>query len=757
MQFIKATDKFCSLDEHIPAPIFRKTFEVDSEVVSAGLDIAVSGFYELYLNGENITKGLLAPYINNPDDIIYLESYDVKPYLKKGKNALAVILGNGFANQDVVGWDFNKATFRAPLVMALELDVTTENGALKMSSDESFKVADSPIRFDMYRYGTVYDAREEKDGFSEPDFDDSGWVCATLADAPKGRIMPLRAAPIRIREELSPVRIERQSDFYCLNYKNGEPMKECYVKDGYLYDFGVNTAGVCRLKIKGERGQKITVRHGETLRDGLFDIGTTITVGKGTERIINNLQTDVFYLRGGKEEILFPSFTYHGFRYAFVEGVTEEQATPELLTYAVFNSDVKKRSHFECSDEVLNTLYKMAINADLSNFHHFPTDCPHREKNGWTGDIAASAEQLMLSFGCKDNLTTWLESLRYAQLDSGMLPGIAPTTGWGFAWGNGPFWDQAAVVVPYYIYKYDGDITAFAENADMIAKYLKYIASRRDAEGLVAVGLGDWVQPRSLKIGIVAPLRLTDSVTVYDIAAKAEYMFGILNRAEDEKFARKLKEDIRLAIKTHLIDKEHAMAAGECQTSQALCLYFDIFDECDRERAYKNLIDIIKADGEHIMFGVIGHRYIFDVLLKGGDADLAIRMISRPDEPSYGSMIARGATAMCESYDVNGLNESENHHFLGDIIRVFISGIAGLRVNPDATEKCELVFAPTVADSLSYAKAEYDFASGKAVCGWERQDGRVKFYAEIPAGVKAKFVYNNVDTELKAGKNEIEI
>ena len=757
MQFIKATDKYCSVKEPIPAPIFRKTFELDGDVTSAALDIAVTGFYELYVNGENITRGLLAPYINNPDHVVYLESYDIAPYLREGKNAIAVILGNGFANQDVEGWEFNRATFRAPLRLAITSKIKTATGEVNISSDESFKVSTSPVLFDMYRLGAVYDAREEKDGFSTPEFDDADWTFATLADAPKGKITPCRAQPIRVREELKAVKIQRQSDLYSLYYKSGEPMKESYIKDGWLYDFGINTAGACRLKIKGERGQKITVRHCEALCEGLFNIGSTVTVKEGTEKTVGLLQTDVYYLRGGEEEIHFPSFTYHGFRYAFVEGITSEQATSDLLTYVVFNTDVNKRSHFECSDEVLDKLYRMTLNADLSNFHHFPTDCPHREKNGWTGDVAASAEQMLLSFDCKESLTTWLESLRCAQLDSGMLPGIAPTSGWGYKWGNGPFWDQAVVLVPYHIYKYDGDLTAARECADMTVRYIKYVHGRRDGRGLVAIGLGDWVQPRSREIGILAPLELTDSLTVYDIADKAEFLLRAVGRDADARFAAELRDGIRHAVKTHLIDRATATAAGACQTSQAMALYYGLFDECDKDRAYRRLIGMIEADGGHVMCGVIGLKYVFEVLLRGGDSDLALLMIRRPDEPSYGSMIERGATALCEALDVNGLNESENHHFLGDILRVFVSLVAGLRVNPTLDNKDSLLFAPTLAKSLDYAKAEYEFTTGKALCGWQREGERVRLYADIPVGVQARFEYGGISLQLNAGHFEITV
>ena len=749
MQFIRATDRYCTLEEHVSAPIFRKTFTLDSAPTSARLEIATPGFYELYVNGEYINRGFLAPYIANPDQLVYRDSYDLMPYLDKGENVIAVILGNGFANQDVEGWEFSKASFRAPLCVALKAEIVTARGTTEIVSDESFKASPSHILFDMYRYGVIYDMREERIGFSCPGYDDSAWTNAILADAPKGKITDNRALPIVMRDFLMPVRKERQSDFYCLSYKDARPVKECYIKDGWLFDFGVNTAGVCRLSINGEAGQKITVRHGETLRDGLFDIGSTITVKDGTEKIIGLHQTDVYYLREGVQTIL-PRFTYHGFRYAFVEGIREDQITDDLITYAVLSTDVNKRSQFECSDEVLNKIYDITINADLSNFHHFPTDCPHREKNGWTGDVAASAQQLLLSFDCKDNLTVWLESLRCAQLDSGMLPGIAPTTGWGYEWGNGPFWDQAATVVPYYIRKYDNDITAAAECADMISRYLRYIASRRDERGLVEVGLGDWVQPGWLKTGIFAPLALTDSVTVYNIAGKAQELFRALKMTDEESFAEGLRGEIGSAIKAHLIDKETATAAGACQTSQALLLYFDLFDEPDRDRAYRRLIEMIESDGGHLTTGVIGLCYIFEVLVRGGDADLALWMISRPDEPSYGAMLQKGATALCEAIDTNGMNESENHHFLGDVIRVFVSLIAGLNV----TSHNSFIFEPSTPTTLEYARAEYGFSHGKALCGWERQEGRVRLYAEVPAGVCATLKYMDTVLPLSAGHNE---
>ena len=754
MQFICATEKYCTLNEHVAAPIFRRSFELSDEPTEARLDLTVTGFYELYVNGENITRGFLSPYISNPDHVLYLDSYDVLPYLKRGKNAIAVILGNGFANQDITSWEFDRAPFRSSPKLALSLKISTKSGGVQLYSDESFKTAPSATLFDMYRLGVIYDAREEKHGFSLPDFDDSDWMPAILAASPKGVITPSRAVPIKVREELKPKSIERQSDFYCLYYKSGEPMKECYVKDGYLYDFGVNSAGVCRLKIKGERGQKITIRHSEGLKDGRFDIGSTITVKADTPSLIGYLQTDVYYLRGDEEEIFIPSFTYHGFRYAFVEGITEEQATPDLLTYVVFNTDMPKRSDFDCSDKTLSALYDIAIRADYSNFHHFPTDCPHREKNGWTGDASVSAHQLLLSFDCAEPLGAWLESARYAQTAEGKLPGIIPTATWGYAWGSGPAWDAAIINVPYYAYKYDGRTDIIRENADMIERYLKYIASRRDARGLVACGLGDWCQPRPDGAPISSPLEFTDSLQVIEMAGKSALMLDVIGRKKASAFARELEASMKRSVREHLIDAETAIAAGACQTSQAIALRFGLFTEGEKPRAYRALLDMIDEKCGHVDCGMIGLRHIFHVLFENGDADLAISMISRPDAPSYGSMLKLGATALFESLIPNGLNESENHHFYGDIIHLFIAKLAGIRVNPTLTDPKSVLVAPIIPRCISHASASYTFPEGKLSVKWEKTDSHsVCVNISVPEGISATLALGEARLPLPSGKS----
>ena len=756
--FIKATDTYADFGVSVPAPYIRRAFTLDFKPESAKLRIAVSGFYELYINGVNVTKGFLAPYISNPDNMLLYDEYEVAEHLNEGANAIGFILGNGFANQCTEQWNFSSASFRAPLCASVELIASTDVKSFRLTSDESFKTHPSPIIFDMYRYGTHYDARLEIPGWATADIDDSSWKNVLKATAPKGVIMPCTANPIRLVKELTPVNITYQKDICYLKTAlyGGEDIPFTRTS-GYLYDFGKSCAGVCKLKIKGEAGQMVTLRHGERLADdGSFNINSIYTFKDDYEKYIHLFQADVYTLKGGETEIFIPMFTYHGFRYVFVEGITEDQATPELLTFEVISSVTAPRSGFVCSDKTLNTLYEMAINADVSNFHYFPTDCPHREKNGWTGDISVSAEQLLLSFDCSEDLKTWLKTLAYAQKEDGSLPGIAPTGGWGFAWGNGPMWDSACVTLPYLCYKYDNRVDVLHQCSDMIYKYLRYVSSRRDERGLIAIGLGDWCEPRTMGTPITAPLVLTDSAVTYAMATKSAFIFSVTGETERQQYAKELASELKKSIREHLIDSTFT-ASGRCQTSQALLLANGLFEANEYEKAYAKLIEITKEKDWHSVCGMIGLTVIFEVLMQGGDADGVIDMLLQDTEPSYKSMILRGATSLCESLAENGLNESENHHFFGDIIRIFISYIAGLKLNPSLTDITEVIFSPTLTSRLDHAKGYYLFKNGRCDFGWERRENEAVAFIDLPSGISGSFVYKDTKLPLKTGHNEFKL
>ena len=731
--FIKGSDTYATYTHPVSAPILRKRFTLTETPQTASLQICVSGLYELYLNGSRLTRGFLCPYFSNPDHVLYYDTYDIAPYLQEGDNAVAVILGNGFSNQDTPRQDFNQSSFRAAPVLALCLQASGAHTTVSLETDETWKMHPSPILYDMYRFGVIYDARNEIDGFSDPTFDDSTWAYALPAAAPKGVIRPSTVLPVTAQYELTPHSIELQKDLYYFYDNDGNPFPQAHVDSGWCYDFGFSCAGVCRLKIKGKRGQQITLRHGEYPRYGKFNMNSIMTIKPNDEAYFHLFQTDTYILKGGAEEIFVPTFTYHGFRYVLVEGITEEQATDDLLTFIVFNTDIQKHSDFRCSDETLNTLYDMAIRADVSNFHHFPTDSPHREKNGWTGDISMSSHQYLLSFDCSDNFRVWLENVRFAQTEAGQIPGVVPTAGWGYAWGSGPVWDSAIVNIPYETYRFTGRTDLIAENADMLIRYLHYIADKRDERGLIACGLGDWCQPGKRNPHFDAPLAFTDSTQIYRSAQRSAFLFDLIGRETEKQYALTLADEMRAAIRTHLIDPNTCTAAGDCQTSQAVALHLGLFTPDEYSKAYQKLISIIHRDNDTLNCGMIGLRYLFHVLFAGGDSDLALVMMTKKDAPSYGNMIELGGTALFESLIPNGIQESQNHHFYGDIIHLFIEKLAGLRPNPQMDDIYCVEIAPIVPDSISHAQASYTIGDDTVSVRWEKTAAGLRIITQTAA------------------------
>lgn len=316
--FISAGAEYADIGHFVPAPFFRKKFTAE-KTETAEIIIGAAGFYRLFLNGKDITKGFLAPYISNPDDIIYYDRYDVSGLINEGENIIAVLLGNGLQNNSGGAiWDFDKAPWRGAPSFALRLNMTDSDGnTTAIESDESFKVCDSPILFDDYRCGEYYDARLEISDFHTANFDDSGFKNAVNTSAPRGEKRLCTADPVRIYGELKPVSVKR-----CEN--------------GWLYDFGENNTGVCRLSVNAKAGQKITLRYGEWLNGGKLCLDN-IRFSQQSDLQKDFVQKSEYICKDGKQTHT-PSFIYNGFRYVLAEGITEEQANADLLTYLKISS-----------------------------------------------------------------------------------------------------------------------------------------------------------------------------------------------------------------------------------------------------------------------------------------------------------------------------------------------------------------------------------------------------------------------------------
>ena len=751
-RFIKANDEVCDFGHPVPAPYFRKSLQIDSVPKTATITICGLGFYEFHVNGKNITKGPLAPYISNPDDLCYYDAYDVAAELRQGENVIGVLLGNGFRNAfGGFVWDFDQAKSRGPVILALSFDAETgkEGAPLHFEADESFRTHDSPVVFNDSRMGCRYDARLEIPGWDLPGFDDSAWAPARRAEAPRGDAKLCSADPIVVSARLSPVHIDSFAELpfaYQSKSVTAPPRKGCTRKDVYVYDFGENNAGVTELRINGTPGQTITIRHGEWLQNGKFSVETTIfDRAEWLQRYLDHAQTDVFICKGG-EEVFTPRFKYDGFRYAYVEGLRPDQATPEALTFVVLNSNLKARAGFVCSDERLNRLFAMTRRADLSNFHYFPTDCPHREQNGWTGDASISAEHMLLNLTADASLREWLANIRKAQNDSGALPGIVPTGGWGYKWGCGPIWDNVSVEIPYQLLRFGGDVGVVRENAATMLRYLSYALTKRDKRGLVAYGLGDWVDPFQNENGgrPFAPLDFVDSTMIFDYAKKAAFLFRQAGLPHEAAFASGMARDFRRALRKHGIDKKTCTAACACQTSQALALCHGLFEESELSTARRRLVELIHDSGDINRCGMIGLRYIYHALADMGETTLAHRLIVNESRSCYGAWLKEDSTTLWEDFPPEGsVGDSHNHHFLGDIASWMIQDVAGLRPNPSATDPDEFVFAPNFPEDLDHAEAWFDAACGRVSIAWKRTKAGISLSLALPEGLHGTLRLSN--------------
>lgn len=736
-----AAAEYGTFQKPAPAPYMRRSILLEKVPASAEITVCGLGFYKLYVNGRDITKGLLAPYISNSDQTVYFDKYDVAEYLVAGKNTFAFMLGNGFQNCIGGGiWDLNVGTYRSAPKLAFAIELSDGKEKTVIEADEQVTTHPSPIIFDDIRCGVHYDARMEISGWNLPDFNDSEWKPAVKVECPRGEFLLCGADPIRVYNELPPVKITPNVNLDTYQPRNDVAVESDIFydptddnsKSGYVYDFGENNAGIIRLKIKGEKGQRIIIQTYERPNrvTGLPDYGNIRFYPDGF------VQRDIYICRGGEEEIFVPDFTYHGFRYCWVSGINETQATKELLTYLVASSSLKIRSGFKCSDEITNKLWEASLRSDLSNFYYFPTDCPHREKNGWTGDAAVSAEHMVMKLGVENSYKTWLASIRNAQSYEGAIPGIVPTGGWGFEWGNGPIWDSVIFALPYYTYIYRGDTDIIKENTVMMMRYLDYISRKRDERGLIHIGLGDWCPVGKEAADYDVPLEFTDTAATMDSARKAALLFRTVGLDNQAEFAENLYYELRGAIRENLIDFNTMTVLGSCQSGQAIALALGVFEPAERSEAYTRLLEFIESREDHLDTGYYGARYIFHVLADFGDADLAFRMITRTDYPSYGNWIARGATTLWESFFSENENGSSlNHHFWGDISAWYLKTITGIRVNPQENDIKRVDIAPKFIEALDNAEGYYDSVCGRISVKWQRDGGDIKLNIEIPDGI----------------------
>jgi len=698
----------------LPAPYFRKVFKLGDAVQEARVWVCGVGYFEMYINGRKVGCDVLNPPFTVFDKTCLSCTYDIAEYLQPGENVIGAILGNGmFFVDNKNAWDFEKASWKANPKLLLQATIQLVGGELlTIKTGSDWKHSSGPITSDSLYVGETYDARLEMPNWSCPHFDDTVWTSAVVCRAPGGVLRSMQMEPIRIVEEFKP--------------KSLREVKP----DVWVYDMGRNIAGWARLKVSGPAGTLIGLKYAEMQADdGDVDDGNIRWLVECDE-----FQYDTYILKGEGVEIWEPRFTYHGFQYVRLTGFP---GTPDIdtLTGCVVHTDLTTAGGFTCSNDVVNKIHEIARAATTNNYHGMPTDCPQREKNGWTGDALISAEQVLLNFNPLNAYRKWLNDIIDCQRPTGQLPGIAPTSGWGYNWGSGPAWDSIIVLLPYYIWLYTADTAVLEQCWDAACKYIGFMDSMSE-DGTVDFGLGDWCPPTSETEGIKTPTAVSDTWFYYVDCLIVGKIATILGKKEETKYYSAKAEVVRQTFLRRFVDRQTGEVAGSCQTSYALALHFGIAQGEFARKIFERLVAEVVRCNYHIDCGILGAKLVLQVLTDWGCADLAWAIASQTDFPSWGKWVVDGATTMPETWKPSG-RSSLNHHMFSDVSAFFYKAIAGINPDENAPGFKHIILRPNPVPGLDYAEGWHDSPYGIIRCAWNKTGDGLNLEIEVPEGTTA--------------------
>ncbi|WP_211339750.1 alpha-L-rhamnosidase [Mucilaginibacter gracilis] len=701
------------------APYFRNNFQIYKKIKSARAYIAVAGLYELYLNGKKIGNHRMDPMYTRFDRRTLYVTHDVTAQLQSGSNAVGVLLGNGWYNhQSTAVWYFHQAPWRNRPTFCMDLRITYTDGSTQtISSDTTWRTSLSPVTFNSIYTAEHYDARLEQPGWNTASFVpavNNPWKGTVVRAAPSQNIVSQAMPPIRAVETIPAKSITK------INAQT------------YLFNIGRNISGVSKLTVKGERGTVIRLMHAERLdKSGKIDQSNIIEHYRPTDDQ-DPFQTDIFILSGNGEESFMPKFNYKGFQYVEVTADKPIELSQESLTAYFTHSDVTPVGEVETSNALVNKIWQATNNSYLSNFQGYPTDCPQREKNGWTGDGHIASETGLYSFDGITIYEKWMADHRDEQQPNGVLPAIIPTSGWGYDWANGPDWTSTIAIIPWNLYQFYGDTKPLTDNYDNIKRYVDHVDNLYPT-GITNWGLGDWVPVKS-----ITPMEFITSTYYFVDANILAKSAGILNRKADEAKYTALALKIKNAINAKYLDVNTGIYDKGYQTEQAVPLFWGLVPEGLKTKVAANLAQRVKEDNFHLDVGILGAKALLGALSDNGYADVAYTIASQETYPSWGWWMVNGATTLYENWNIQATHDiSLNHIMFGEIGAWLYKGIGGIKIDPAHPGFKNIVLQPHFVKGLQQYQSSHNGPYGKIISSWKREGDVVIYTTTIPANSTA--------------------
>ena len=699
-----------------PALYFRKGFEINDKPKNARAYISGLGYYELYINGKKVGDHVLSPNqtnygrrqakaVNNvlPVDVEHMkkrvlyETFDIGSYLQKGKNTIVAILGNGWY------WQTDKKeylplTFDTPRMIA-QFEIEFADGSNQLIiSDKSWKMTDKGAIADNSVYvGEIYDARLENPAMYHANFDDRNWVNANLVRMPKGKLCAQMSPPDRIVAEIKPLKVSE-------------------IRKGvYRYDFGRMFSGWVKLKVKGKKGDSLKLTYFE-------DYGN------------NYGQKDVFILNGKGQEEWQPRFTWHAFSYVEILGSSKPMTLENVMAYEV-NSDVKMDGSFNSSNKLFNTISQQSVITQLGNMHGGVTsDCPHRERRGYTGDGQIAAQAAIYALDMCSFYTKWINDMADAQNTlNGYVPNTVPFTGGG----GGVAWGSSYIIVPWYMYLYYGDVSLIKQHFAGMKSYVHYLTSRTDKDGLIYIDpkaewdLGEWVPP----VKTVIPKDFVASAYYYYDICLLSNMAKAIGKKTDAAYLDSLANRVKTSFTKKYLDEAKKSYSIGYQGANVFPLAFGLVPQKYELAVFNTLVNhIIKNTKGHFDTGMMATPYVLEVLTKYGRADLAYTLMNQRDFPSFGYNIEHGATTLWETWDGKA---SHDHPMFGSVTAWFYQALGGINPDVSAPGFKHVIIKPSIIDELDSVSVNYHSVYGNIASSWSLEGDKLVMKVSVPANTRA--------------------
>lgn len=698
-------------------PLFRKSFNLNSTIESASINICGLGHYELYINGNKIGDRFLAPGWSFYQKHYLYNSYDITESLKKGDNVIGAIVGNGFYNINneryrklVIAYGYPKLIFN--------ITVTYSDGSIKnIISDDRCKVSPSPITFSSIFGGEDYDALLEQDGWNTIGFDDSKWLDPVLLGNSYEKLILENDYPIKVMQKFETQKISQS--------KTGK----------IIYDFGQNASGIIRLKVKGNKGAHVRI-----MPDELVNAEGNITQRSGGGPYEFN-----YILKGEGIEEWQPLFTYYGFRYADVEIIepknSKEKTEVLNLTMLHTRNSSPTVGSFKCSDELFNQIFELINWGIKSNMASVATDCPHREKLGWLEQTYLIGPSMHYNFDIHKFYRKIVTDMIDSQLDNGLVPDIAPEyVPFGGGFRDSPEWGSASVIIPWQLYKWYGDKDVLKKAYPMMKRYVEYLQNKAE-NNILDYGLGDWYDlgPKHPGEAQLTPKAVTaTSIYYYDLMIASETA-ELLGYNEDVKNYKAVAVKVREALLEKFYNTETGEFSTGSQTAYAMPLYTGVILEQDRERVFTNLVDSIIDNDYALTSGDIGYHFLVRVLSENGRSDILYKMNNRSDRPGYGYQLKKGATSLTESWAAL-TNVSNNHMMLGHLMEWFYTGLGGIYQDDNSIAYSNIIIAPKPVGNIKWVNCSYKSIKGVIQSDWKIEENTFTINIAIPQNTSAKII-----------------